>query len=84
MQRIGRVLHVGSDKNIVLKAENLPRLGGIVFDKQLKPTGTVIDVFGPIFSPYAVVKSSITDPNCLVNQVLYVDSLSRSRTERKR
>lgn len=71
MYRIGFVLHVSSNKNIILKSENLPRIGNKVVDEQLKPVGTVFDIFGPTSAPYVAVKPDSEDPHRLVNHVLY-------------
>ena len=72
LHRIGHVLHVSSTKNVILKAENIPRIGDKVTNEILKPVGTVFDVFGPTSSPYVAVKPHIKSPEQLVNQVLYV------------
>jgi len=36
--------------------ENVPKIGDRVVDEKLKHIGDVGDVFGPVSSPYAVVK----------------------------
>lgn len=56
MQRIGRVLHMSPDGNIVLRAENLPKIGDHVVDKARNPVGKVFDIIGPFKSPYIIVK----------------------------
>ena len=81
MHRIGYVLHVSNTKNMILKAENIPRIGDKVANEKLKPVGTVFDVFGSTSSPYVAVKPHIQSPEQLVNQVLYVVP---SNDERKR
>ncbi len=71
MQRIGRVLHISSDRNIILKAEKLPRIGARVIDEKLKPVGKVFDIFGPVSSPYVKVKTKVKETERLVGRVLY-------------
>ncbi len=84
MQRLGRVLHVSSSKNLILKAEKLPRIKDKVVDENLKSVGTVFDVFGPVSSPYVAVKPSVEEPQRFVNRVLYVfPSRKRKRKKRK-
>lgn len=85
MQRIGRVLHVSTTRNIILKAENLPRIGDEVVGTDLKPVGTVSDIFGPISSPYISVKTNLEGSQRLVGQILYnfPSSKRRKRTGRK-
>lgn len=72
LKRIGRVLHVSPDRNIIVKAENLPRIGDRVVDELLKPIGRVFDIFGPSSGPYVAVKSRVKKPRYLVGQVLYI------------
>ncbi len=84
MQRVGYVLHVSSSHKMVLKAENVPRIGDKVLDEDLKPVGIVFDVFGPTSSPYVAVKPDIKDPQRLVNRVLYVVPSKSERKERKK
>ena len=53
--RIGHVLHVSITKNMILKAENIPRIGAKVANENLKPVGTVfdglMDASGPLGLP---------------------------------
>jgi len=84
LQRIGLVLHVSSSRNIILKAENVPRIGDKVLDENLKPVGMVFDVFGPTSSPYVAVKPNTQDPQHLVNRVLYIVPSKPGRKERKK
>ena len=56
---------------MILKAENIPRIGDKVMNENLKPVGTVFDVFGPKSSPYVAVKPHIQSPEQLVNHILY-------------
>lgn len=83
MQRLGLVLHVSSSKNLILKAEKLPRINDKVVDENLKSVGTVFDVFGPVSSPYVAVKPRVEEPQRFVNSVLYVFP-SRKRKWKKR
>jgi len=70
--RLGRVLHVSSSKNIIIKVENMPRIGETVVDENLKPIGEIFDIFGPVSSPYVSVRPKIAKPDLLVGKVLYV------------
>ncbi len=72
MQRLGRVLHVSPSRNIVVKIENIPKIGETVVDENLKPVGKISDIFGPVSSPYASVKPTLREPEKLTNKMLYV------------
>jgi len=83
LHRIGCVLHLSSNKNIILKAENLPRIGDKVVDERLKPVGTVFDIFGPTSAPYVAVKPNLEDAHHLVNRVLYAIPSSKAGKRRR-
>ncbi|PVX23530.1 MAG: hypothetical protein CW716_11975 [Candidatus Bathyarchaeum sp.] len=84
MNRIGHVLHVSNTKNMILKAENIPRIGDKVANDKLKQVGTVFDVFGPTSSPYVAVKPISQNPEQLVNQVLYAVPFKAGRRKRRK
>jgi len=82
LQRIGRVLHVSSDKNLIIRVENLPRIGDRVVDEHLKPVGRVFDIFGPVAAPYVAVKPQGKEPGYWINRILYFPSSSKSKTRK--
>jgi len=84
LQRIGHVLHVSSSRNVILKAENVPRIGDKVVDENFKSVGTVFDVFGPASSLYVAVKPNVKDPHRFVNSILYAVPSKPERKERKK
>ena len=79
MQRLGRVLHITPSRNIIVKIENLPKIGENVVDENLKPIGKVFDILGPVSSPYAAVKPATREIEKLVNKVLYVSPPQRRK-----
>ncbi|MEM3700207.1 MAG: Gar1/Naf1 family protein [Candidatus Bathyarchaeia archaeon] len=81
MQRIGRVLHLSSSRNLIVKIENTPKIGETVIDENLTPLGKVFDIFGPVSSPYAAVKPTLREAEKLAGKILYVFP---SRGERRR
>ena len=83
MQRVGYVLHISSNKNIIFKADIMPRIGDRVLDESLKPVGTISDIFGPVSSPYVSVKPSVTEPQKLVKHALYINPSFKQRGGRK-
>ena len=84
MQRIGRALHISSNKNIILKVENPPKFNDKVVDKNLRSVGTVFDIFGPVSSPYVSVKTDVKEPQSLVGHVLYAVPSKPPRKERRK
>ena len=76
MRRLGKVLHVSSRGSIVLRTDKTPPIGkeARVLDKKAQDIGFVIDVFGPVKSPYVSVRPrKNVDAKKLVGQMLYLD-----------
>ncbi len=84
MQRIGPVLHISSIGNMILKAENLPRIGDQVVDENLKLVGKVFDIFGSISSPYVAVRPSVEATSHFIERTLYGVPSSKPKKERRR
>ncbi|TLM97894.1 hypothetical protein FDZ71_17875, partial [bacterium] len=85
LQRIGCVVHISSNGNMILKADNVPQIGNQAIDENLKAVGMVTDVFGPIAKPYVAVRPSVDEPSNYVQHVLYAAQVpSKTRMEEKR
>jgi len=84
LQRIGYVLHISSNGNIILKADHVPRIGDQAMEQNLKAVGTVSDIFGSVSNPYVAVRPSINDPSRLVQRVLYAVPSNRRMEKRRR
>ena len=82
MQRLGRVLHTSQSKNIVVRVENIPKIGAEVVDENLKPLGKVYDVLGPVSSPYVSIKPIFQDKEKLEGKMLYILSSRRRKTRK--
>ena len=83
MQRLGRVLHITPSHNIVVKIENVPKIGEKVVDENIKPVGNVFDIIGPIHAPYAIIKPNTKETTKLVGQTLYTLPLERRKEKIK-
>jgi len=57
MRKLGKVIHL-TNRGFVLSAEQVPGLGGAVYDVGGARVGSVLDLFGPVAAPYVVVKPS--------------------------
>jgi RNA-binding protein len=84
LQRIGCVVHISSNGNMILKADNVPRIGDQAMDENLKAVGMVFDVFGPISNAYVAVRPSVDEPNRYVQRVLYAAPSKPRMKERRR
>jgi RNA-binding protein len=81
LQRLGRVLHISPSRNIIIKIENIPKIGQTVVDENLKTVGKIFDLFGPVNSPYVAIRPTILKPEELTNKTLYI---SPQRGERRK
>jgi RNA-binding protein len=84
LNRIGYVLHVSNTKNIIVKAENVPRIGDEVVNEKLNHIGIVFDVFGPTKYPYVAVKPKTHDQKKFLNHLLYSNPPKLKNNRRKR
>jgi len=55
MRELGKVIHL-TNRGLVLRVEHVPNLGGAVYDGAGERVGSVLDLFGPVAAPYAVIK----------------------------
>ena len=59
MKRLGYYLHRSPDRYLIVKIANpkrIPKLYVKVYDSSMNFIGYLIDIIGPITSPYAVIK----------------------------
>jgi len=78
------VLHISSSGNMILKAENPPRIGDQATDENFKKVGIVFDVFGPVSYPYVAVRPNVEEPNRFIERMLYAIPSSQPRKEKIR
>lgn len=75
MQALGKALHV-TPRGLVVRVGFTPKLGQAAFDSAERRVGNIFDIFGPVKSPYVVIKPasglSIADLGKLVNSDIYV------------
>lgn len=83
MQRLGLVLHISPSRNMIMKVENVPKIGDTVVDENLKPVGKVFDILGPASSPYVAIRSTVRDPEKMVNRPVYVIPSKRRKEKNK-
>ena len=72
MQKLGKVRALTPSKNVIVKAEKVPKIGTEVVDENLTVVGKVFDIIGPVSAPYAVVKPTINEPVKLLNKPMYL------------
>ena len=72
MKRLGKVLHLSNNKNLVLKTKLKLKTQTVVLDSTLTPIGKIQDVFGPVADPYVSIKPVVKNPKRYVGRVLYL------------
>jgi rRNA processing protein Gar1 len=70
--RIGMVMHISrSSGNLILESSQNAKIGETVTDSKGKRVGVVFDIFGPVDSPYASVRTRIKNPERLIGAELF-------------
>lgn len=74
MLRAGRVVRTAGGVAVVRSEEpEPPAIGTRTVDERLEDTGEIVDVFGPVHSPYlAVSPPADRRPGSLVGDILYI------------
>jgi RNA-binding protein len=75
--------NVTPSRNVIVKTEKAPKIGAEVVDENLKIVGKVFDIIGPVSSPYAVVKPTVSEPTKLLNKPLYLLLSKTNRSKRE-
>lgn len=81
LQRLGQASHLSSSRNLIIKIKQIPQIGEIVVDENLKSVGKVVDVFGPVSSPYASIKPMVKEPEKLLKKNVVCDPLKKKKGE---
>jgi RNA-binding protein len=66
------VLHLSGNNNLVLRAKRTVKPNQKVFDKQAHAVGKIIDVFGPVKTPFISIKPLATNAKTYVGKLLYL------------
>nr|MDO8098371.1 Gar1/Naf1 family protein [Candidatus Njordarchaeota archaeon] len=83
MIKLGKLLHISSSGNLIVRADVAAPLGAIVLTESAKRVGQVSDIFGPKKAPYISVKSPFDRESLsgLVGKTLFL-AQDRGRTVR--
>ncbi|MEM2260648.1 MAG: Gar1/Naf1 family protein [Candidatus Methanomethylicaceae archaeon] len=58
LSEIGQVLSISKSNLILARIKIPPKLGSFVYLKDGRKLGIIIDIFGPVANPYALIKPS--------------------------
>jgi rRNA processing protein Gar1 len=74
----GKGLHTTS-RGLVVRADQAPKMGQMALDSKGKRIGSVSDIFGPVKSPYVVIKPasgfSKVDLGKFINSDIYMGEM---------
>jgi len=78
VKKLGIVLHKAKSGNIVVKGTEFFKPSLQVYDEKGKRVGFVIETFGPVASPYILVKPTTDRVRKLIGKTLYVKEVADS------
>jgi rRNA processing protein Gar1 len=83
LRKLGTVLHVSSQMNIIVRSDFTPDLGkrNVVTDKNMGKIGYIRDVIGPVNNPYVLIKAfnDIQDGSKLVGETVFMEMKKKIR-----
>ncbi|MFQ6051071.1 MAG: H/ACA ribonucleoprotein complex subunit GAR1 [Candidatus Hydrothermarchaeota archaeon] len=81
MRKLGKVSHISPQNHLIARTNFLPKIGSTVLSENREIVGRVLDVFGPVNSPYVSIvpdkKVNSQGMKSLVGSTLYI--LNRKR-----
>lgn len=83
LKKIGQILHIGPNNRAIGKVDVVPNLGATVYDHRKRPLGTIIDIFGPVKSPYIEIEVIGHNHEKIVNYPLYIPPNPRHLKKRR-
>ena len=90
IKKLGTVLHFTDLGNaIIKKPQKLPKIGSDVVTENLMHIGSIIDIFGPVASPYVSIKvkdeyKEVVKPGTKLYAIERVGYLEKRKTKRKK
>jgi RNA-binding protein len=75
LRKLGKVLHISKRGSLIIRVEKTPPSGdrSVVVDKAAEKIGTIVDVFGPVKSPFVAVRPiKGISPERYIGQNLYL------------
>jgi RNA-binding protein len=72
LKRLGKVLHLSKNKNLILRTTTKIKPQTTVIDSHLNQIGKIYDIFGPVSHPYVSIKPTIKNPEKMLGRLLYL------------
>ena len=71
LNRLGEVLHLSTNKNLILRTKSNVKTKIPVFSEELHQIGVIYDIFGPVDNPYVSIKPTIDNSKQYIGHILY-------------
>lgn len=85
MRVLGKPSHISSQNHIIVRANFPPSIGSHVVTDSNSPIGKVIDVFGPVESPFVSIKPfGSVSPSIILEQTLFIKEVFAKKSRKKR
>ena len=72
MKRLGVVENLSYDGTVLVRTDFAPTPGSLVLDRDQKPVGSVIKIFGPVKQPFAALRPSAKPTLGLVGSEVFI------------
>lgn len=80
LHEMGRILHISKSNLILAKVKTPSKIGSFVYLKDGQKIGEIIDIFGPISCPYALIKPlKKLNENEIAGASIYLRELNRRK-----
>ena len=83
MKKLGKVSVVAKNGNVLVRVTQTFRVGLKVINQQLDHIGKIVDIIGPVTSPYIVINTRGSITTVRKNEILYLlDKQQKSSSQR--
>ncbi|MHA1243659.1 MAG: H/ACA ribonucleoprotein complex subunit GAR1 [Candidatus Heimdallarchaeota archaeon] len=83
MKKLGKVSVIAKNGNVLVKTTQIFRVGTKVINQQLAHIGKVVDIIGPVTTPYIVINTRGSTTKVKKNEILYLlDKQQKSSSQK--
>jgi rRNA processing protein Gar1 len=72
MKKLGKVSIIAKNGNILVRTTTTFRVGTKVVNQQLANIGKIVDIIGPVATPYIVINTRGSNATAKKNEILYL------------
>ena len=83
MKKLGKVSVVAKNGNVLVRVTQTFRVGLKVINQQLDHIGKIVDIIGPVTSPYIVINTRGSTTKVRKNEILYLLDKQQKSSSKK-